>query len=367
MTCTSFHVDTERTWRGGEQQVLYLARGLQAAGHRAIVVCQPRSPLLKAAQEASLETVAIRMLGEADPVASFRLATLGRRVQAHLIHAHTSCAHTLGIVARSMGCRASLIVARRVDFPIRSRWKYGNSVNRFIAVSEAVRRVLEQGGVPRDRIAVVHDGVDLGRIASAPQHDYRAEFGLNRSHILIGNAAHMADHKGQRFLIDAMPLVLQRHPEARLLIVGTGELWNSLTAQARRLHVEHAVIFAGFRTDVPSILKGLDVFVISSHLEGLCSSLLDALAAGCPVVATSAGGIPEVVEDKHNGLLVPARDPQALANGICHLIEDRSLAARLAHHGRLTVEQRFSVKRMVDGTLAVYRSVLKAATTKESP
>jgi len=362
---TTLQIDTEPTWRGGEQQVMYLAHGLRAAGQRPIIVAQPGSPLLKAAQEAAIEVRPLRMRGEIDLNAALRIAALARREEASILHAHTSRAHTLALLACRLGCRARVIVARRVDFPVRGRWKYGKAVDRFIAVSDAVKAVLERCGVGTGRIAVVPDGVDVSRIDAAAPVDCHKEFGLDPSHVIVGNVAHMADHKGQRYLIDAVPQVLATHPEARFIVVGSGELWDALTSQAKRLGVERQVIFPGFRSDVPGLLKSFDLFVMASHLEGLCSSLLDAMAARLPVVATTAGGIPELIEHEQNGLLVPPKDPAALAAAITRLIENRALAARLAAEGRRTVEERFSAKRMVEATLAIYQAVLGVDAAEE--
>jgi len=355
---TTLQIDTERTWRGGEQQALYLALGLRRLGQRPIVVAQPACPLLAAVREAGVETRAIRMRGEADVVAAARIASLARREDAAILHAHTSHAHTLALLARGLGCRSKVVVARRVDFDVRGRWKYGRRVDRFIAVSHAVKRVLERCGVRPAQVSVVHDGIDLARIDEAQQQDYRREFGFAADAFVVGNVAHMADHKGQQYLVAAVPQVLAERPDARLVIVGHGELWEALHAQARRLGVQRQVVFAGFRSDVPGLLKFFDLFVISSHLEGLCSSLMDAMAARRPIVATAAGGIPELVTHEQEGLLVAPKDPAALAGAILRLMRDRPLAQRLAARGRRAVEERFTVQHMVEATATVYSEVL---------
>jgi len=357
---TTLQIDTERTWRGGEQQALYLAKGLRDRGQRSIVVGQPESPFVRAAGAAGLECQAIRMRGELDLIAAARIAALARRERAAILHAHTSHAHALALLARYLGCSAQVVVARRVDFPVRGGWKYGRRVRQFISVSQAVKDVLVKCGVSEDRVVVVHDGIDVARIDSAPERDYRAEFNLSPSHFVVGNVAHMADHKGQRYLIDAVPLVLASHPEARFLIVGHGELWDSLTSQARRLGVDKQIIFAGFRNDVPSLMKFFDLFVMSSHLEGLCSSLMDAMAGRRPIVATRAGGIPELITHEQNGLLVPTKDVPALGAAIVRMMEDRELAARLSSQGRHSVESQFSVDHMVERTAKTYEELLRS-------
>ncbi len=139
--------------------------------------------------------------------------------------------------------------------------------------------------------------------------------------------------------------------------MGDGELRGTLEARARELGVPFR--FPGFREDVPSIMKALDVFVMPSHMEGLGTSVLDAMAAGAPVVGTEAGGMTEMLEHGKNGLVCPVRDSKALAAAIIELLEDREKARRLAARAREDVKERFSREAMVEGTLGVYRDLLQ--------
>ena len=362
MSYNTLHIDGERTWRGGEQQALYLATGLAQRGHGATLACQPGSPLAERARAAGLEVAEVRMRGEADFVAVLALRRLIRRGGFDVVHMHTSHAHTLGCTAAALARRGRTIVSRRVDFGVAanavSALKYRHGVDRYIAISEAIRRVLLEGGVDPARVSVVHSGIDLGRFAGVVPGRLREEFALAADAPVIGNVAALADHKGQRYLLAAMPRVLAAEPRARLFIVGEGALRPALEAQASELGIEAAVTLTGFRTDVAQWLELFDVFVMASHLEGLCTSVLDALAMRTPVVATAAGGLPEIVIDGETGLLVPPREPAALADALVRLLRDRALGRRLAEAGRRRVEKEFSVEGMVEGTLAVYDEVL---------
>jgi glycosyltransferase involved in cell wall biosynthesis len=363
MTYKTLHIDSERTWRGGEQQALYLAAGLKQRGHGVTVACQPGSPMAERARAAGLDVVEVRMRGEADFLAVWALRRLIRRGGFDLVHMHTSHAHALGCAAAALARRGRTVVSRRVDFHVArnviSGFKYRHGVDRFLAISEAVKRVLVAGGVEERRIAVVHSGVDLGRFEHVPPNRFREELGFPPDAPVIGDVAAMADHKGQRYLVAAMPSVLRAEPRARLVLVGDGELRGALEAQARELDVGPAVTFTGFRPDVPQWLDLFDVFVMSSHLEGLCTSVLDALAMRKPVVVTDAGGLPEVVRHEEHGLVVPAKDPEALAQAVLRLLRDRGLGRRLAEAGRRRVEAEFSADAMVEGTLRVYDEVMR--------
>jgi glycosyltransferase involved in cell wall biosynthesis len=360
----TLHINTERTWRGGEQQALYLAEGLVRRGHQAMVLCRRGSRMAERARAAGLPTHDMRASAELDPRAVWRVARLVRVHAVDIVHMHTSHAHTFGVLGGLLRRHTKLVVSRRVDFSIRrgigSALKYRLPVDRYIAVSEAIKRVLVRDGIRPELVSVVHSGVDLSRFGRYERRDHRAEFGLADDTPVIGNIAALADHKGHRYLLDAVPLVLERHPEARFFICGEGELWDDLHAQRARLGLDREVTFTGFRRDVPSLLEFFDVFAMSSHLEGLNTSILDALAMRKPVVATNAGGIPEIVRDGQTGLLVPPRDPPSLAQAICRLIDDPGEARRLAQAGRALVEREFTCDSMVEGTLAVYREVLSA-------
>ena len=363
------HLNTERTWRGGEQQTAYLMEGLAARGVPQLLVAQKGGALAERAAAQGLPVVPMRLRGEADLPAVLALASLVRERRLNVVHAHTSHAHTLGSLAAALlGARApKVIVARRVDFSIFRRsflglnsLKYRYGVDRYVAVSQAIKRVLVADGLPPGRIDVVHSGIDVGRIDAAPDRRdaIRAELSVPPGHALVANVAHMADHKGQVYLVDAIPRILERFPRTTFAIVGDGELRGALEARSRELGVAGSLRFPGFRGDVPTILKALDVFVMPSHMEGLGTSVLDAMAARVPVVGTEAGGMPEILEHGRNGLVCPIRDSGAIARSVVELLADPERARRLAHQARADVVARFSREAMVAGTLGVYTSVL---------
>jgi glycosyltransferase involved in cell wall biosynthesis len=169
--------------------------------------------------------------------------------------------------------------------------------------------------------------------------------------------AALTGHKDIDTLLSAAVLVAARAPEARFVIVGDGERREALQARAKALGLPGRVIFAGFRADLDALIPAFDVFCLSSKMEGLGTSLLDAMCFARPVVATEAGGIPEAVEDGVTGRLVPVQDPAALAAALAAVIADRTGRERLGAAGRSRFESRFSAERMVDATLAVYEEL----------
>ena len=349
--------------------MLGLAEGLARLGHEVLVVGQPGSPLVARVGEVGAERlrpIAVRMRGEWDLAGAARLANVMRGFDPHILHAHTSHAHTLGLWAWVLsGRRAKVVVSRRVDFPISRRGfgriKYGRGVDQFIAVSEGVRRVLVEGGVPASKVVVVRSGIDLRKFDGLKDtEDLRKEFGIARDAPLVGNVAALAPHKDQTCLLEAARRVVDAFPGVRFLIVGEGPLEVALREHRAQLGLDREVLFTGFRRDVGAILRMLDVFVLSSYLEGLGTSVLDAMLVGLPIVATRVGGIPEAVEDGENGLLVPPRSPEALSEAICRLLEDRAMRERLGRRGKTRVH-RFDIRETVRRTEAVYVDLLKEA------
>ncbi len=352
------HVDSHIPWRGGEQQVLYLSRYLRHRGHQSLIVCQPHSVLYQRAWEAGVPTRPLRMRHEGDVVAAWQLGTYLRRQQVGILHMHTPHAHMLGLMASMMASGVKQVVSRRVDFAPRpnrlSRWKYMRPAVRYLAVSEAVRRVLIGDGVPAHRVQTVHSGIDLQRFDAVPEAAPLFAAGTR----VVGSVGHLAGHKGHRFLLEALPRVVQAEPKVGLVIAGTGALRATLEAQAAALSMAERVRFTGFRQDILALMQGFEVFVFPSVQEGLGTAILDAMALGKPVVATRAGGIPEVVEDGVTGLLVPPQDSAALARALCHVLQHPEQGRAFGEAGRKRVERHFTAARMAAQTLHVYQQLL---------
>jgi glycosyltransferase involved in cell wall biosynthesis len=255
--------------------------------------------------------------------------------------------------------RAPIVVHRRVDFPIGagwfSRWKYDHpAVRRIVCVSHAVERVVAKTIRDPSRLEMIHDGVDPARFACArPDGRLRKALGVPEGVPLIGNVASLADHKDYFTFVDTAANLLGSGVEARFVAIGDGELRRKIAAHIRARKLEGRVLLAGFRTDLPVILPELDVLLFTSKTEGLGSSILDAFLCRVPVVATSAGGIPEIVADGGTGLLCPVGDARALAGAVALVLRDPDLRARLVAGGARRAAEA-SVERMAERTLGIY-------------
>jgi glycosyltransferase involved in cell wall biosynthesis len=376
----SLHIDTARTWRGGQNQVLLTVNGLREIGQRAALVAHPNGELRRRAAE-GLDLIPLAPRMEMDLHAGWKLARVITRLKPDVIHAHDP--HGIAMASLALSLSASkrnaastppaLVAARRVDFHMKgnsfARWKH-RQVDCFIAASEAIRQMLLHDGVPAERTVTVHEGIDVDHVLAAPAVDVHAAFFLPHGSPVVGNVAALVPHKGQRHLIEAAHLVVQEVPDARFVILGEGELRDHLERQVRDYHLEKHVKLPGFRIDVLGCVKQFDLFVMSSVTEGLGTSLLDAMAASRAIVATTAGGIPEIVSDEITGVLVPPRDHHAMARQIVRLLKDAELRRRLGDAGFERVRERFTVERMVAQTAAVYARVVgtrRAADTASRP
>ena len=374
----SLHIDTARTWRGGQNQVLLTVNGLRAIGHRAALVAHPDGELRKRAVEGT-DLIPLAPRSEVDVSAAWRLARLIARLNPDIIQAHDPHGVAMAGLALQLGAarrwregrRAPALVAtRRVDFHLKpnsfSRWKY-RQVDCFIAASEAIRQMLIGDGVDGTRVVTVHEGIDVDRIDGVPPVNVHEALWLPHGAPLVGNVAALVPHKGQRYFIEAAHLVVQKIPDARFVILGEGELREHLEHLVREHHLEKHVLLPGFRTDVLGCIKGFDLFVMSSVTEGLGTSLLDAMACHKAIVGTRAGGIPEVVAEGSTGLLVEPRNSRALADAMLRLLQDEGLRAGMAEAGYARVRERFTVERMVAETAAVYARLARAPHLADVP
>jgi glycosyltransferase involved in cell wall biosynthesis len=360
-TPTIFHLDDARTWRGGQQQVLYLHQGLLALGHDSRVICRRDSAFHERLTAEQLPHYAMPIAGGHDVFAGRRIAGLVRADQG-LLHAHTSHAHDLGLWASRLGGVRRFVVSRRVDFAVGrgllGRRKYQSArVRRYLAISSAVERELVAAGVESARIARVPSGVDFTRFDGIEADwRWRESFGLAPGELLFGSVAALAPHKDQATLLRAFARFLEQGPSAQLVILGEGELRGELEALRAELGLVGRVHLPGFTDAVLPKLAAMDIFVLSSNEEGLGTSLLDAMALARPIVATAAGGIVDAVRDGQNGRLVPIADAPSFASAMRALQADAELRRRFGRNGQ-TIVREFDVLHTVEKTLEVYRAV----------
>jgi len=360
----SLHIDTAQTWRGGQSQVRYTVLGLRALGHRAALVADPSGALFQRMSE-GLDLVPLSTRGEIDLAAAWRLSRVLKQLRPEILHAHDPSGVAMAATALSIASpspRPVLVASRRIEFPIArnsfSTWKY-SQVDLFLAISRAVRDRLIADRIPSSKIEIVHEGVDVERLVSLPHGNLHAALFLPTHSPIVATIGALVAQKDHHTLVEAAAIVVKQVSDVRFVILGEGDLRPHLEKQIKHLHLERHVFLAGFRADVLELLKDADVFALSSTHEGMCTSLLDAMAAEKAAVATAVGGVPEVVDDLQTGFLVPPREPAALAARIIQLLKDQALRRRMGRAGRERVQRLFTVERMVQETAAAYQTLVE--------
>ena len=360
----TLHVEMGRHRLGGTMQVFYLLRGLGQRSVDAALVCPEGSPLQRLAEAEGIEVFAVPYRGDLDLSFVFRLWRIVRRHRPDITHIHSRRgADTLGLLGAWLASRGRVIVSRRVDNPLPrnlvTRLRYAILPDHVVAVSKGIRRVLLDAGVPAAQVSQVYSAVEASSYQSALTREAaRARLGLDAQAGVIVVIAQLIPRKGHRFLLEAVPELLARHPGLQVLFVGDGELRGVLAADVAARGLGGVVHLLGYREDVADILRAADLLVHPATMEGFANVAMQAMAAGIPVVSSAVGGMPESVRDGENGFLVPPADPVALAAAIGRLLGDPVLRQRLGARGRAIVETELTVDAMVQGNLAVYERLL---------
>jgi len=365
------HIESGMNLYGGALQVVYLLGGLREQTGEHVLVCPQGSDIAEAACEKADRIYAVPMRGDLDIGFILRLRRIIRQEQPDIIHLHSRRgADILGAIAgRMSGCR--VLLTRRVDNP-EPRWWVGLKYRLYdhvVTISQGIRQVLLEEGLDAKRVSCVPSAVDTQRFTQSCQRDdFINRLGLDQwlDHErlsrarFIGMVAQFIERKGHRYLLEAIPTIVERHPEAVFILFGKGPLFDVVHEQvAESEHLSRCVYLPGFRDDLEYCLPCLDVLAHPAEMEGLGVSLLQAAACAVPLVGADTGGIPEIVRDDETGYLIPVACVDALAQAINRLLDDPLAAKTLGLQGRQLVAETFSIAAMVQGNLRVYRELLK--------
>jgi glycosyltransferase involved in cell wall biosynthesis len=278
-----------------------------------------------------------------------------------ILHAHDPHGLTAVWLTRAHR-RSRLVVARRVAYPLSraplSLARY-RAACRIIAVSQFVADSVIASGINSSRVAVVYDGVEIPPATTMEiRRSARARWKITDHDLLIGCVGYLLPEKGQDTLLRALPQIRVQFPSCRIILAGDGPCRAKLQSLVNELGIADAVVFAGFVEDVETVYRAIDLFVFPSLAEPLGSSLLTAMAHGLPVIAVASGGVPEIIENGSNGILVDSPDALKFATSACQMLNDRNGAARMAKTARETVERRFSAELLAENTLQQYQTIL---------
>ena len=350
------HVDTGKEWRGGQRQALFLHDALRERGHDSRIVCNEKGVFKDRLTE---NYYSVRYRNELDFSFVRLILEIVDDFKPDIIHSHDAHALTPSLFVRMLRSKVRHVHTRRVDFSVNKGWlsvrKYRNRwLDRLVAISGAVKNILKNDGIPESKIDVIYDGVYFpNSVDQEAVGRIRAEF---NGKTIVGNLGNFADHKDHYTLIKAYDKICHKRNDTVLLLVGDGPLYQEIQGYVNSLSCKGSVIFTGFRTDVYELISAMDIFVITSKEEGLCTTIIDAMHLKKPIVATRAGGIPELVKDGCNGYLSEVREFELIAQQIIELIDHQGKRFEFGKNGK-NIALGFNVGRMTNAYVELYHQL----------
>ncbi|MHC4217540.1 MAG: glycosyltransferase [Planctomycetota bacterium] len=358
---TVVHISTRPDFYGGENLALLTMRGTVELGHRCLALARRGGEFAQRARDEGYDVGTFRGNGR-DPVSIWRIRRRLAALKPDVVHFEDAHAVTSGgLAALGLGIRAR-VAARRCEYVSRVPAKYRYLCDAIIADSRSVAESCYAAGLPRDRVHVIHDGVDPGRARSGSRQRGRRALDLGDDDVLLLTIASLERAKGHTDLLQALPRVFADHPRAVVALAGDGALRDTLLDESRRLDIDDRVRFLGYRDDVPDLLHAADLLLHPSRVEPLGSSLIDAMLARAAIVTTTTGGIPELVGpidgEPAVAFLAPPADPTALADAILEALGSPQQRREMVERAEQRAVQRFTAETMVRDTVAVYRHLL---------
>jgi L-malate glycosyltransferase len=345
---------------GGEKHLADLSNSLARRGHDMFAALIPASPLVPELLTLPAENIVeVAMRNALSLGSAMKLARFARANQVDLIHAHIARDYPLAALA-SGRVNVPLVLTRHVLFPLSKVHRITlRRTSRVIAVSQAVAESLRAQNIfAPGKIVVIHNGIDVDRFAAGVDHGR-----VKKSRVRVGMIGHLAPIKGQEDFIRAAAIVCERRPDVSFSIAGedksrAGENRAGLERLISELNLKEKVRLIGWAEDVAELLSTWDLYVSPARSEPFGLSIVEAMAAGVPVIATASEGAREILEDQQTGILVSIGDVAALANAICDLLSNSEQCQRLATNAGRVARERFSLERMVEATEKLYWETL---------
>jgi len=329
-----------------------------------VVMCPTQSKLSSFCEKNNIRQSLFNKTSGINFSAALRLKKMCTAMEKPIIHAHDSHAHAIAFLSSFFfNNKIPQVVSRRVDFPVHSnflsRKKYNcPNIKRILCVSDKIREIIEPALINKSVLRVVYSGIDPDRFTDCTDKKLlRNYFNIPDDYAIVGNVAALAPHKDYFTFVDTAERVLKEKTNVVFLIIGQGDEKQKIAEYIFEKGLQKSVLFTGFRTDIPDILPELDVFLITSETEGLGTSILDAHACGVPVVATRAGGIPEIVTDKKTGLLADVKDPDELAANVLSLLNDKKSGQALAENAKKEICN-FTRQETARKTMVEYKEII---------
>lgn len=363
-------------WRdmlgGGDKVVLNLSSGLDKSKFKPVIVAfgdvKEVIPLLKAAQEKDISIGTVFSRGRYDVLSIFKLRHLLKKHKVDILHCHGYKSDVIGFIA-------ALFTGVKLVTTLHGRWvgetlrqKTHNFFDiavikhfgKIATVSQAIKDILLEKKNFIGKVVVIPNSVDLEKFRETKDiSEVRKNLHINPDARVVGIVGRLSIEKGHRYFLEAAAKIINNINDVVFLIVGEGPLKKDLIECASKLGIQDKVIFAGVRNDIPDIFAMLDIFVLPSLSEGLPMSLLEAMAAQKPIIATEVGGVPSVIKDRETGILIKPKSPEQLAEAINNLLSDKKLASEIAANARNLAEYELSIDSMAKKYEKVYFEILE--------
>lgn len=355
------NIGKEWGWGGIESHSDILASELVKNGHRVVMGCWKEGSVALQAGKLTLPSRRIRIRNSGDIRAIIKIADISRKENIQVIIANSGREYWPAAIAAKVAGTKIIFVRHQTD-RIRwtTRWLINKSIEKVVAVSTAVKNALIASGVSEEKVEIIHNSIALERFNPSliNKDEVRHGLGIDSNDIVIGTVGKLNRGKGVYEMLDAFYGLTKKYHELKLLYVGDGPERQGIEDEAQKLAVHDRVIFAGLRRDIEEMYAATDIFVLPSTCdEAFGMVLIEAMAMGKPVIATTVGGIPEIIRDGVNGLLIPAGDSSSIGGAIERLIDNRDFSREIAAEGRQTVEYNFSNKTMGKKFDAILRGI----------
>lgn len=361
-------VNSAKNWGGGEVYTINLCQKLIFKSYKVTLACRPGSAISRIASENGIPLLELPLTGAVDFRSALKLSQYCKKNKINIVHVHLARDYWIARYLKIMHPQLHLVFTRHLLNPIKStffhRWLF-QKVDKVIAVSNAVKDILLiHQLLCSERIVTIYNGINVNLFASARPGVVRKEFGFNNNLKLIGMVGQIAPHKGNDLFIRSASLISKQDSNTRFLLVGddfqNGKYIEELKQLSHDLGVDDKVFFLGPRSNIPEIIKDLNVFVLASKNESFGLVLVEAMASGVPVVSTPAGGsAKEIIINNKTGLIINVDQPLSLANAVLTLLKDEKLADTFGKAGQERVFEKFNLERMVDDIISVYNDVLE--------
>ena len=350
---------------GGEVWMLTVMKELVARGYNVTLICKPEAEIIQYIDNTSIDVLKIRIAGDFDPLTISRLINIYRKRKIDIVVANVGKDIRLAGMAAKFVSHVSVIALHQVDREIKNNLRYRftyNSLADIIVVNSlATKKTLLKSAswLINEKINVVHHGIDYEKYSAANTKDIRTEFGLSPQDLIIGFVGRLGVQKGVKYMLEGFRSIAEKFGNLHLIIVGTGEQESLIKEFAEKFNLENKIHLLGFRKDIPDVMRTFSIFLLPSLWEGFGIVLIEAMAAGKPIVATNTSSIPEIVEDGRNGILVQPENAEAISVALEKLISDPELRIKFGKEGEKVVRENFTTERMINDYEKIFYELKK--------